>query len=53
MPNTGKAYPDNGVPFHSFRVSKAAKAQPIPPGMSPVTGWTFLVGLPDRLLGLL
>ena len=47
MPNTGKLYPDNGVTFHSFVVSRAAEAQSIPPGMSPVTGgrssWAFRI----------
>lgn len=47
MPNAGKQYPDNGVPFHSFVVSRAAEAQSIPRGMSPVTGgrssWAFRI----------
>ena len=47
MPNKGKLYPDNGVSFHSFVVSRAAEAESIPPGMSAVTGgrssWAFKI----------
>lgn len=47
MPNTGKRWPDNGVSFHSFVVSRTAEAESIPPEMSPVTGgpssWAFKI----------
>lgn len=47
MPNTGKKYPDNGVPFSTYRTTRAAEPDAIPTGMSPVTGgrssWAFWV----------
>jgi hypothetical protein len=40
MPDTGKKYPDNGVPFSSFREDRSSDPVPLPEGMSPVTGGT-------------
>ena len=47
MPDTGKKYPDNGMPFTAYRHRRADEAVGIPDGMSPVTGgrssWGFWV----------
>jgi hypothetical protein len=47
MPDTGKKYPDNGVPFTGYQHQRSEAAVGIPDGMSPVTGgqssWAFLI----------
>lgn len=47
MPDTGKKYPDNGVPFTAYRTTRHSEAQVLPAGMSPVTGgrssWAFRI----------
>lgn len=47
MPDTGKTYPDNGVPFTGYSVAPGESVEVLPDGMSPVTGgsssWAFYV----------
>lgn len=47
MPDTGKKYPDNGVPFTEYHHRRSDEAVSIPAGMSPVTGgrssWAFWI----------
>ena len=47
MPDTGKKYPDNGVPFASYRAGRDSETDQLPVGMSPVTGgvssWAFWI----------
>ena len=47
MPDTGKAYPENGRPFDAYRVTPTGEPVSLPEGMSPVTGgqrsWAFYV----------
>lgn len=38
MPDTGKKYPENGVPFTTYRRSRDAEIQELPTGMSRATG---------------
>jgi hypothetical protein len=47
MPDTGKKYPDNGVPFTGYQRLRSEDAVDIPDGMSAVTGgassWAFWI----------
>ena len=47
MPDTGKKYPDNGVPFTGYSVHAGGPVAALPDGMSPVTGgsssWAFRI----------
>ncbi|MDP9401745.1 MAG: hypothetical protein M3P85_00090 [Actinomycetota bacterium] len=47
MPDTGRKYPDNGVPFTGYRVQPHGPLEVLPDGMSPVTGgsssWAFRI----------
>lgn len=47
MPDTGKKYPDNGVPFTAYQRRRSEEAVGIPDDMSPVTGgrssWAFWI----------
>lgn len=47
MPDSGKKYPETGVPFTGYRVSRGGPVQPLPDGLSQVTGgassWAFRI----------